>query len=149
MRACFKKGRWSDMRKPFHKEMSELSVRDLLCGAFEGGSSYWACNASYNLRDGLTVADFKEGGSEASKVGEYYPATQLIAFAEGCSVSLDDCEDGTTFDGVLSRETMVKGLDTMAEKYSGHFQNFIDEDGDSDTADVFLQCCIFGEVVYG
>lgn len=142
------------MKKPFHtvklpQGISERAVRDLLCSAFEGGSSYWACNASYNLRDGLTVEDFKEGGSEAIKVGDYYPAIQLAPFVEGCSVTLEDCEDGTVFSEELSRATMARGLDTMAEKYSGHFQNFIDENADGDTSDVFLQCCIFGEVVYG
>ena len=131
------------------QEISEYRVRGLLCGAFEGGSHYWACNASYNLRDGLTIQDFKEGGSEANKVGDYYPSIQLVPFVEGCSVTLEDCEEGTVFEKVLNRGTMAKGLDVMAEKYPRHFQNFINENDDCETSDVFLQCCLLGEIVFG
>jgi hypothetical protein len=37
----------------------------------------------------------------------------------------------------------------MVEKYPRHYADFKDGDEDASTGDVFLQCCIFGEVVYG
>ena len=36
----------------------------------------------------------------------------------------------------------------MAEKYPRLFQEIVDESGDANTADVFLQCVLLGEEVY-
>ena len=49
----------------------------------------------------------------------------------------------------VDREVAEKGLKIMAEKYPHHFRNFIDEQDDAITADVFLQCCVFEELIYG
>jgi hypothetical protein len=40
------------------------------------------------------------------------------------------------------------GLKVMAEKYPHHWQDFVSENDDAITGDVFLQCCLFGEIVY-
>ncbi len=37
----------------------------------------------------------------------------------------------------------------MAQKYGRHFGDFMNENEDNITADVFLQCLALGEVVYG
>jgi len=37
----------------------------------------------------------------------------------------------------------------MAEKYPRHFANFAQEAEDAETGDVFIQCCVLGEIVYG
>jgi hypothetical protein len=37
----------------------------------------------------------------------------------------------------------------MAREYGRHFSDMIAENDDATTADVFLQCCLFGELVYG
>jgi hypothetical protein len=37
----------------------------------------------------------------------------------------------------------------MAKDYDWHFMNIITEDDDAITADVWLQCVLLGEVVYG
>jgi len=37
----------------------------------------------------------------------------------------------------------------MAKKEPRHFADFLKEDYDETTGDVFLQCCLFGEVIYG
>lgn len=42
-----------------------------------------------------------------------------------------------------------KGLKVMAEKYGRHFGDFMVDNHDAETADVFLQCCLLGEVRYG
>jgi hypothetical protein len=44
---------------------------------------------------------------------------------------------------------MAKGLQVMAEKYPVHFNNFDSDNFDAETGDVFLQCSLFGEIVYG
>ena len=37
----------------------------------------------------------------------------------------------------------------MADKHKRHFDDMVSENGDADTADVFLQCCALKELVYG
>jgi hypothetical protein len=44
---------------------------------------------------------------------------------------------------------VTKGLEIMATKYARHFADLVSENDDADTHDVFLQCALFGEVVYG
>jgi hypothetical protein len=41
------------------------------------------------------------------------------------------------------------GLQVMADKYPKHFADFMSEEDDCVTADVFLQCCLFGDIIYG
>lgn len=41
------------------------------------------------------------------------------------------------------------GLSLMSRDYPNHFADFMAENEDAETADVFVQCCIFGNIVYG
>lgn len=49
----------------------------------------------------------------------------------------------------LDLEAIRHGLTVMAHAYTRHFADFINENEDAITGDVFLQCCLLGEVVYG
>ena len=49
----------------------------------------------------------------------------------------------------LDGDAVQRGLQTMAEKYPRHWGDFIRENEDAITGDVFIQCCLLGEVVYG
>ncbi len=48
----------------------------------------------------------------------------------------------------LDLNSLASGLDDMATKYPRHFADFINESADEITADVYLQCCLFGEVIH-
>lgn len=37
----------------------------------------------------------------------------------------------------------------VAARYPHHFADFYAEDGDANTADVFVQCCVFEMIKYG
>ena len=37
----------------------------------------------------------------------------------------------------------------MADKFPRHFANILNENDDAETGDVFLQCCLWGDIVYG
>lgn len=50
---------------------------------------------------------------------------------------------------VLSLDKLLTGLRTCAAKYPHHFKDFIAESGDMTTADVIVQCAVFGEIIYG
>lgn len=107
---------------------------DLFVGACEGGSSYWADEIDNNdktldpyegMFKGFTVLD-REGGSQCKKSGEWIPKKIVVT------------------------EKMVRdAMMSFAEKEPWHFSNLMREQDDSETADVFLQLCVFGKSIYG
>jgi hypothetical protein len=42
-----------------------------------------------------------------------------------------------------------KAMNVMAMNYPRHFADFLNEAADAITADAFLQCCLFGALIYG
>lgn len=48
----------------------------------------------------------------------------------------------------LDLPSIANGLNVMASKYPRHFADFLNENIDAITGDVFLQCCLLGEVAY-
>ncbi len=123
--------------------VSIKNVANLLCAAFEGGSNYW-----YNIDKSHKPENF-DNTPPADKQFTHisYPLNigghLVISVKEG----VDEEMEGKTF--ILDLATITLGLWKMAEKSPDHFSNFITENEDSTTADVFLQYCIFGEVLYG
>ena len=49
----------------------------------------------------------------------------------------------------LRLDLIARGLDVLASCYPRHFADLVNENGDSITADVLLQCSVFGELIYG
>lgn len=129
-------------------ELALKNVRGLLCSALEGGSNYWYMIENHEFSEGVTREDFREGG-RFTDPNEYWHPDQLIPFHPGCTVifSVPEDEDGKRYH--LNLEAIQKGLEVMAEKYPKHFADLLQENDDGDTGDVFLQCCLFGEIVYG
>ena len=129
-------------------EISDESIRGLLCGAFEGGSNYWYSQLDWELPDGASIDDFRKGGSRQGDT--YWHWCQLIPLVdeEGFALTLVDAEDGGKFHRI-TRSDIENGVKIFAKDYPRHFSNFISENDDAITADVFLQCVVFGEVIYG
>ncbi len=50
---------------------------------------------------------------------------------------------------ILDRAALHRGIKTMAEKFPRHWADFISENDDAITGDVFVQCCLFGDIIYG
>lgn len=99
-------------------------VEDLLIGAFEGGSNYWFRKVTKKGR------------------GEFYK----VPFSEAGEIHI------LTTDGnivILNKASITKGLQIMQDKWPRHFGDFMSESDDSTTADVFLQCCVLGDIIYG
>jgi len=124
-----------------NEQMNEQRVADMVCNAFEGGIGYWAKITGYRKPENVFKWDlsFDDG-----KVCRYvqYPMSQNGA------VLLCDAEDSSE-KWELTREKLENGLTVMADKYPRHYKNWIDENDDAETADVFIQCSLFGELVYG
>lgn len=111
------------------QEIPSKMVMDLMCTAFEGGiAANWArCVA-------------REGGKKAKYSHE-------VPFFGGYVLIKDIEEKDAVYK--LDREAIERGLKTMAEKYPKHFGDFMSENDDAITGDVFLQCCLLGKIVYG
>lgn len=112
-------------------------ISDLLCNAFEGGSNYWYWIDEFNYPEGQT----KES------LGLKFPHIEL-PLVEGGSLTISDIEKDMPTK-ILDMKAIIKGLRIMSEKFPKHFANFIEENDDADTGDVFLQCCLYGDVVFG
>ena len=48
----------------------------------------------------------------------------------------------------LDLQSIGRGLDDLATKYPRHFADLVNENTDAITANVLLQCCLFGELIY-
>lgn len=133
------------------QEISEKRIHDLLCSAFEGGTGYWCCIENdvdgIQYPEGFSYSDFRIGGRLNPKDDPVNPYG-LIAMTEGMELVLSDAEDPDTR-WTLNREKIQKGLQLMQEKYPSHWGDFVSENDDADTADVFLQLAVLGELVYG
>jgi hypothetical protein len=122
------------MKVEMTKEIDEQDISDLLCNAFEGGSNYW-----YTI---------KEFGNPDNMKCEYRHLELPMSENGYLMIGTNDDGDGDK-PACLDRTALAKGLQIMSDKYSVHFQNFIMDNADAETGDVFLQCCLFGDIVYG
>jgi len=131
--------------------VSDEQISGLLCTAFEGGANYWYTQLDYELPDGISIEDFREGGKFQPE-GDYWHWCQLIPLVEGCALTLRDKldeDDGDDSPYRITREDIEKGVKVFATKYPRHFSDFINQNDDAITGDVFLQCVVFGEAIYG
>ncbi len=114
-------------------EITAQRIQDLLCGAIEGGSNYWIEQCTdLTYPEGKTRADFKYPYIEVPMAGGSYMVKPIEG---GKPVKLD-------------REAIMRGLQLMAEKEPGYWSDFITENDDAITGDIFLQCALFGEVLF-
>jgi hypothetical protein len=126
-------------------------IKDLLCAAFEGGIGYWAA---------VSVSQ-----EEIDKVkAEYYheiPALggQIILFDKEEVEDLVLGMETATPLGILDIESMKKAFDYMARgtdkngkdcpRFKEHLADFLNDNEDADTGDVFVQLAVMGEIVFG
>lgn len=126
-------------------------VKDLLVGFFETANSCWLNKYDYRFREGLTKKDFQEGG-QFQIPGDYYHPSQIIPMTEGCAVVLTvddpDKPEGKTKKFVMGPEQIKKGLEVMARDFPTAFNDFLEENDDAITADLFGQCIVYGKDVY-
>lgn len=103
------------------------AIRDLLNDCAEG-SRYWCMNSFELGYDSGTLLATKNGLGEG------------LILKDG-----EEDEKGHN----LNLGVIQKGLHVMAKDYPQHFADFYSGDYDAVTSDCFLQCCLFGEVIYG
>jgi hypothetical protein len=134
---------------------------DLLTSAFEGGSNYWI-DFVHN-KEGEDWDKLPKGGFQYVQEVPFLGGTLLIEPNEnpgtpkvpGVRTKLQrrDEEPYKEEVWVLNLEALERGIKTMAALKHGegghHWPNFLNDHADAETGDVFLQCCLFGEIVFG
>jgi len=111
-----------------------------------------------SIRHHIKLEDIKDWLNCASSGVKYWAGNALCFESEtekaltDEGVEIQDFEEGDDLNPkihILNLKKIKKGLTIMAKKYPKHFADFLKEDYDNGTGDVFLQCCLFGEIIYG
>ena len=118
-------------------EISDELIEDVLCSAFEGGIVYWADNISCeDIEDMHEVGGWKHEYLTRTKKED---AVMYIHTVEGGKVK-------------ITKSLILEALQQMGDpkyKYTKALSRILNEQYDSDDADVVVQTACFGEVVYG
>lgn len=120
--------------------ISRERVADLLCGALEGGSNYW-----YNLPDLTEVKRFTKSMVASPLVDKIINAV----YDHNVSVPVFDIEDDENHLGDFNLANIARGEELMSQNFPDCFGDILKEQDDAETADVWFQLVVMGEVVYG
>lgn len=129
-------------------EIERGRLVDLFLTAFEGGGSqYWAEEVRGVWKDqeaGLSwweKLELEEGdlGVPGWLKPLFSPFGELeVVYYEGPDLSTKR----------MNLAQVERGLNLLAEKERRHFLDIVNENDDADTADMFVQMSLFGEIVY-
>jgi hypothetical protein len=117
--------------------VSTQTIVDTFNTAIEVGSGYW-----------LSEIDWGHIGKIAENRQERY---------EYLGNAIEDDDDQwklhlTDDEGkrhIMNQDKLWLGMHLMARDYPRHFDDMINDNGDAITADIFLQCVLLGDIVYG
>lgn len=133
------------MKKTFHtvtmkKDVTVEQVADLICCGMEGGIGYWCAISGYVDPSPRPEKSLMMKGEKPFKHNEW-------PLYEGGAVLLEIEDEEKTVK--LDKAALKSGLELMPKVAPRHWQDFIDDNTDAETGDVFIQLCVLGEVVYG
>jgi hypothetical protein len=130
---------------PTTVKITTQRIKDMLITALEGGSDYW-------LR--VRVKDLNRLSEQFNN--DRNMENLILA---GASVPIYDAEGQDGLLGHLSMLNIIMALSAMAQgenikeekndRLKEHFDNFINENDDAETADVIVQIAVMESVVYG
>ena len=134
------------MTKTTHINVSidDSRIASLICSGFEGGSGYWLRIMDYRQPKEAPTAHLDD--TEVFRHIDY-------PLCDGGAVICRDTVAGGNDDEykplVLNRDAIQRGLALMPSKTPAAFADWMKDDHDAVTGDVFLQLCLLGDVVYG
>jgi len=126
-----------------HPDLTPQLVSDLLVTCFEGGSTYWMSGVQY------TMPINTEWLPDNAMNPKGQPRYAYVPLNECGSILIKG--DGVPGWKILNKETIIRGLKLLESDpvSAGNFCNITNESWDAGDADVFLQLCLFGSVVFG
>lgn len=128
-------------------KIKRKALANLLCCGFEGGVGYWCAIKRYIKP--AKVEPVIEAGRENAQPCKHTDYPLLEGGAVVCIVEEAGDDKALQGEKVLDLAAVQRGLAVMAEKYPLHFANFLSENEDAETGDVFIQCCLLGDVIFG
>jgi hypothetical protein len=120
-------------------QITKTQVQDLLTSALEGGSNYWYMLETPDDHD--TKVPYWE---------RVFTVGLLISNGKDTPKGTKPEGNDPGYKEVLVNTARIQtALQLMQSKYPRHFVALVNDQGDAETGDVFLQLCVFGEVIYG
>jgi hypothetical protein len=118
-------------------DVSSQQIADLIVTAFEGGIAYW-CESAHLTHKPTYTPDPHEVGVVAYSHRQVY---------EGDFRFEVRTHDGEEF--IVGPDELGAGLALFASKYPKQFADFVEENYDAETADMFWQIVCMKDVIYG
>jgi len=134
-----------------NRTFGKEDIINLFVDALEGGSNYW-----YEIRHLPKEVRYKakEMGQPISEtIGEYILNGGYVQFYDS-EEEYDDDDYGETHSdngllGTVDMDSILEAITLIKKDYPEVWENILDEQYDANDADIFLQLCVMGEVVYG
>jgi hypothetical protein len=127
-------------------EITDKQIGDLLTTALEGGSNYWYEIVKYQRPPGFADDWTYRVDTDRRSIFNHidYPMNA------GGSITIKSMEEPERCAVTLTRAKLRRGMQALAssKEYAHHFFDVLKEDMDDTTADVFLQFCLYGDVIY-
>lgn len=121
----------NDYKQQREKEgISKQNIIDLFVTALEGGSNHW-----YYLKT------LPNGVKSAEAIGEH--------ILNGGYIQFFDIENPKELLGDVDMNNLLDAIQLLKTKYPNEYENIIMDEYDANDADIFLQLCVMGEVVFG
>lgn len=150
-----------------NRQLTKEDIINLFITALEGGSNHWYYIK--HIPDKVKYA-IKHGGSAGSEaISNYILDGGKIYFYDieevdySSEVDQDDklahlnkddyflfgSDDDAGYLGYVDMDTLLEGITLLKRDYDWVYENIMMEQYDANDADIFLQLCVMGEVVYG
>jgi len=121
--------------------LTEDDVENMVVGAWEGGSNYWAY-VSDKMID--KIYDKTGDMNDEPTVNRV-----LMAVQRGLPVKVRDADNPSEVLGTLTPKSWAKAEQLMIKNHRSHFADIVGQNDDATTADVFFQLAVLGDLVYG
>lgn len=126
-------------------------IINLFVDALEGGSNYW-----YHIRHLPNEVSYKAkemGQSVSEAIGEYILKGGYVQFYDAEEEYDEDDYTETHSDngllGTVDMDSILEAITIIKRDYPDVWENILDEQYDANDADIFLQLCVMGDVVFG
>jgi hypothetical protein len=116
-------------------EVSAEDIDNLVSAAFEGGITYWCCQAKPYV---------DTWPNEVEYVSQCLSRGYDIALYD----AEDVCDDGSPSEYILTLPAMIRGIEKYCDLHGVSFSDLC-EDYDGEAADCIVQYALFGKLVYG
>lgn len=141
-------------------EIDAIRVTDLLVTAFENPyTTQWCYGAQLKshgpvqFRTTTLIKPYLQRAREqAFKLIEqspWYSCPNLWTGDFEIEVHYGEDDNGDALVKTVRRQDFLRALSQMAQRHTLHFHDFVQENDDAETADVFFQLAVLGDVIYG